>query len=203
MADRRYRDKKEKASESNCGCGCNNNGNVNEKTCGNDCGCECNAQETEDVNANEPQTEVIRSSGAEKELAEIKDKFLRLAADFENFKKRSRAEKEAIYSNAVSDTVLVILPILDSVEYALKVETNDEPFKQGVVKIVSQAEKCFSDLNIVNIGKAGEIFNPELHNAVAHVEDESLEAGVIAEVLQNGYMLRDKVIRHALVKVAN
>ena len=130
------------------------------------------------------------------------DRFIRLAADFDNFKKRSAAEKNAAYTNATADAVAELLPIIDNLERAIST-AEDSPMKSGVEMVLTQALKAFENLNVFPVGVAGDPFDPQIHNAVMHVDDESLGENVIAEVFQKGYKMGDKVIRHALVKVAN
>ncbi len=130
------------------------------------------------------------------------DRFIRLAADFDNFKKRSAAEKNAAYTNATADAVAELLPIIDNLERAISA-AEDSPMKSGVEMVLSQALKAFENLNVFPVGVPGDPFDPQIHNAVMHVDDESLGENVIAEVFQKGYKIGDKVVRHALVKVAN
>lgn len=154
-----------------------------------------------------PETEVVEdvceeSSPAEPVADEWHDRFVRLAADFDNFKKRSAAEKNAAYTNATADTVAELLPIIDNLERAIAA-AEDSPMKSGVEMVLTQALKAFENLNVFPVGNPGDEFDPQIHNAVMHVDDESLGESVIAEVFQKGYKLGDKVVRHALVKVAN
>lgn len=130
------------------------------------------------------------------------DRFIRLAADFDNFKKRSATEKNAVYANATADAVAELLPIIDNLERAIAA-AEESPMKSGVEMVLTQALKAFENLNVFPVGNPGETFDPQIHNAVMHVDDESLGENVIAEVFQKGYKLGDKVVRHALVKVAN
>ncbi|MBP3300743.1 MAG: nucleotide exchange factor GrpE [Clostridia bacterium] len=130
------------------------------------------------------------------------DRFIRLAADFDNFKKRSKAEKDAVYSNAVADAVSTLLPILDNLERAV-LAVEEGPQRDGVKMVLDQALKAFESMNVTPVGEAGDPFDPQIHNAVMHVDDESLGENTIAEVLQRGYRLGEKVVRHAMVKVAN
>ncbi len=138
----------------------------------------------------------------EKELEECKDKYLRLAAEYDNFRKRSAKEKESIYSDAVADVVGEILPIFDNLERAAIYE-DAEKVAQGLALTSKSAEAMLTKLNIEKFGAAGDAFDPNLHNAVMHCDDETLGEGVIAEVFQCGYKKGDKVIRYAMVKVAN
>ncbi len=130
------------------------------------------------------------------------DRFVRLAADFDNFKKRSAAEKNAAYTNATADAVGELLPIIDNLERAIAA-AEDSPMKSGVEMVLTQALKAFENLNVFPVGVPGDPFDPQIHNAVMHVDDEDLGENVIVEVFQKGYKLGDKVVRHALVKVAN
>ena len=132
------------------------------------------------------------------------DLLLRTAAEYENFRKRTEKEKRAIYADATAEAVKAILPIADSLEYAVKAEDGaTAEYQKGLELIQSQFNAALEKLGVSPVGEAGEEFNPELHNAVAHVEDESIAENTIVEVFQKGYMLKEKVIRHAMVKVAN
>ena len=138
------------------------------------------------------------------EVEEHKQQHLRVLAEYDNFRKRSQNEKNAIYNNAVSDTVQAILPIADNIERALSQENaSAEDMKKGVEMIENQIKACFEKLGLEEMGQVGETFDPNLHNAVAHIEDESLGENVIAAVYQKGYKLGDRVVRHAMVQVAN
>lgn len=130
------------------------------------------------------------------------DRFVRLAADFDNFKKRSAVEKTAAYTNATADTVAALLPVIDDLERAIAA-AEDSPMKEGVEMVLAKAMKVFENLNVVPVGQPGDPFDPHIHNAVMHVDDETMEENVIAEVFQKGYKLGDKVVRPAMVKVAN
>lgn len=136
------------------------------------------------------------------ELSDAKDKYLRLAAEYDNFRKRSQKEKDGIYSDAVSDTVNEILPIFDNLERAAIYE-DAQKVAEGLAITAKSIDQMLSKLKIERFGAVGDSFDPNLHNAVLHVEDESLGEGVIAEVFQTGYRLQDKIIRYAMVKVAN
>ncbi|MBQ5742928.1 MAG: nucleotide exchange factor GrpE [Clostridia bacterium] len=161
---------------------------------------------------NQPEEETVETEVAEEVCEDVEkeesiadewhDRFVRLAADFDNFKKRSAAEKNAVYANATADAVAELLPIIDNLERAIAA-AEDSPMKSGVEMVLTQALKAFENLNVFPVGNPGEAFDPQIHNAVMHVDDESLGENVIAEVFQKGYKLGDKVVRHALVKVAN
>ncbi len=147
--------------------------------------------------------EPTESERKESELAAQHDQYLRLAAEYDNFRKRSQREKDAIYSDAVSDTAKKFLPVYDNLLRALSNETTDEAYKKGVEMIQNELVKTLAGLNIAPFGAVGETFDPEKHNAVMHCEDESLGENVIAEVFQTGFTMGEKVIRFAMVKVAN
>ena len=137
------------------------------------------------------------------ELASEKDRYLRLAAEYDNYRKRSQKERDAIYGDVKADTVSKILPIYDNLSRALAIPCTDEAFYKGVEMTMNQVLDAFNKLGIKKIPTAGEKFNPDLHNAVVHVEDEALEESVIVEEFQAGFMIGDKVIRFSMVKVAN
>ena len=156
------------------------------------------AEETEKKSAEAPKAEQLKE-----QLAKEHDQFLRLAAEYDNFRKRSQREKDGIYRDAVSDTVKKLLPVYDNLQRALLSETSDEAYKKGVEMTMTELKKIFTGLGVEAFGKKGDPFDPARHNAVMHVEDESLAENVIAEVFQTGFTLGDKVIRFAMVKVAN
>ncbi len=136
---------------------------------------------------------------------EAGDKYTRLAAEYENFRRRSQKERESVYADAVADTVMGIVPIIDNLMYADRFgdTENPEKFAEGVRLILSGLPEVLGKMNISVFGEAGETFDPNLHNAVMHVEDDAYGEGEIVDVLQCGYKLGDKVIRYAMVKVAN
>ena len=138
-----------------------------------------------------------------KAQAQEHDQYLRLAAEYDNFRKRSQREKDAIYQNAVADTAKKLLPVYDNLERALKNDTTDEAFKKGVEMTMTELLKIMEGLGIKPFGAAGEPFDPEKHNAVMHIDDASMEENSIAEVFQSGFTLGERVIRFAMVKVAN
>lgn len=140
---------------------------------------------------------------AQKELAEYKDKYLRLMAEYDNFRKRSVKEKADIYPEATAKAVEAFLPMADNFERALSTETTDEKYKSGVKVIYSQLGEAFKSLGVEVIDRVGETFDPNLENAVSRIEDENLGENVVAQVFQKGYKRGDRVIRHAMVVVAN
>ena len=136
-------------------------------------------------------------------VAEQEDKFLRLCAEYDNFRKRTAKEKEGIYADATAKAVNALLPVYDNLERALKQETADEAYKKGVEMTMAGLKKAFESLGVTEIDAVGQPFDPNVHNAVMHIEDESLGENTVAEVFQAGFMLGEKVIRFAMVKVAN
>ena len=131
------------------------------------------------------------------------DRFLRLAAEYDNYRKRTAKEKEALWAQAKADTAVAFLPVYDNLERALKQETADEAYKKGVEMTMNQLKSVLEKLGITEIDALGKPFDPALHNAVMHVEDENFGENTVAEVFQAGFMLGEKVIRFAMVKVAN
>lgn len=152
----------------------------------------------------EPETEPGELEKLQAEFEAHKEQHLRVLAEYDNFRKRTQNEKNAIYNNAVSDTVQALLPIADNIERALGQENaSAEDMKKGVEMIEAQIMQAFEKLGITASGEVGEPFDPNLHNAVAHIEDENLGENVISAVFQKGYLLGDRVVRHAMVQVAN
>lgn len=156
----------------------------------------------------EAATEVImpeeETQPATSELDELKDSYLRLAAEYDNFRKRTQKERDALYALATAAAIESFLPVYDNIERALQAETTDANYKRGVEMVMKQLEETFSRLGVSKIpAERGTPFDPELHNAVMHIEDDALQAGVVAEAFQCGFRLGDKIIRHAVVKAAN
>lgn len=138
----------------------------------------------------------------EAQVAELTDKNLRLMAEFENYKKRTQKEKEMSYQFAAADTVGKILPILDTLELSLTQDATDgNAFKAGIELTVKQFHAILEKAGVTEIPALNEPFNPELHNAVLRAEDGDGESDTVVEVLQKGYMMGDRVIRHSMVKV--
>ena len=140
----------------------------------------------------------------QKELDEANDRLLRITAEYSNYKRRSEKEKQDAYLYAKADTVKELLPMIDNFERALANESEDyEALKKGVQMIFDSLTASLSKLNVEVYGEAGDIFDPNLHNAVMHIEDESLKDGEIVDVFQKGYKIGDRIIRPAMVKSAN
>lgn len=140
---------------------------------------------------------------AQEALAREHDSYLRLAAEYDNFRKRSQREKEGLYTEIKAETIGKFLPVYDNLERALKQETTDEAFKKGVEMTMTQLTGVFEALGATAFGEAGESFDPTVHNAVMHCEDENAGENTIAEVFQKGFRVGEKIVRFAMVKVAN
>ncbi|WP_160686434.1 nucleotide exchange factor GrpE [Clostridium sp. C2-6-12] len=136
------------------------------------------------------------------ELDGTKDRLLRLTAEYDNYRKRTIKEKEGIYSDAYVDVLKEIIPIIDNLERAISADGSIEDLKKGIEMTMKGCQDSFAKLGVQEIDTTGE-FDPNLHNAVMHIEDENLGNNVIAEVFQKGYKKDDKIIRHSMVKVAN
>ena len=169
------------------------------------------AQETETVQAEETAAEAApevtvedapQINWEEKYNAEH-DTYLRLAAEFDNFRKRTIKEKEASYGNGKSDAVSKLLPIYDILERAVNQPTEDDAYKKGVELTMTELVKIFTGLGVEIFGQPGDSFDPALHNAVMHVEDESLGENTISQVFQKGFKMGEKIVRFAMVQVAN
>ena len=131
------------------------------------------------------------------------DAHLRLAAEYDNFRKRTIKEKEASYGNGKADAVAKMLPVYDNLERALNQETTDAAYKKGVEMTMAELVKIFTSLGVEIFGNVGDAFDPNLHNAVMHIENEELPENSIATVFQKGFKIGDKVVRFAMVQVAN
>lgn len=190
---------------------------------------EKNVNETEEQTAVPDETETAQSADAEtaptdaapesepspeeklaaeiealkKELADEKEKYLRLDAEYYNYRTRSVKEKAEAYDNALANAVTEILSVVDNFERAMTVETADENYKKGVEMIFKQYLGILDKLGVKEIEAEGKEFDPNLHNAVSQIEDENLGENTVAAVLQKGYTIGKKVIRHAMVTVAN
>ena len=149
------------------------------------------------------QQEASECEKAQQALAQEHDSYLRLAAEYDNYRKRSQKEKDNLYTEIRSETVEKFLPVYDNLERALAQETQDAAFKKGVEMTLNQLVSVMEKLGVESFGAAGDHFDPQLHNAVMHIEDESLGENVIAEVFQKGFKVGEKVVRFAMVKVAN
>ena len=153
-------------------------------------------------NAPEATPEAPAANWEEKYNAEH-DSYLRLAADYDNFRKRTVKEKEASYGNGKADAVAKLLPEYDNLERALNQPTEDTAYKKGVELTMTELIKIFTGLGVEIFGEAGDSFDPNLHNAVMHIENEELGENVISQVFQKGFKIGDKIVRFAMVQVAN
>ena len=166
-----------------------------------------NVTEVSQETAPPQETEEISPLEAAEKLAEeFKDKFLRVSAEYENFRKRTQKEKESLFSDGKAVCAQAFLPLADNMDRAIeaaKAEDADNPIVKGMDMIFRQFEDILKSLSIEVIPSVGEQFDPEVHNAVMHVEDEESDANTIVEEFQKGYKMGDKVLRHSMVKVAN
>ena len=135
-------------------------------------------------------------------IKELEDKYLRMAAEYDNFRRRSREEKDAIYENAMADTVKELLPIIDNLDRAAGF-TEGEKILEGLVLTAKATSEVFAKMGVEEYGKPGDIFDPNIHNAVFHVDDDAYGEGEIVEVFQKGYKKGKHIIRFAMVKTAN
>ena len=172
-------------------------------------------KETKENDKKEKKTELKKLRGeleetkkaldeAKKAADEANDKYLRTLAEYDNFRKRSQIERTNVYGSAVSDTLSGLLPIIDNLQIAQKYSGGDsEKIAEGVNMILSKLPETLEKLGVKSFGEVGEIFDPNLHNAVMHEDDETKGESEIVDVLQCGYMYGEKVLRYAMVKVAN
>ncbi len=165
--------------------------------------------ETAETPAEQPQEEAPQETEPEAlealkaELAAKEDQYLRLAAEYDNFRKRTNKEKEGIWSEAKGSTITALLPIYDNLERAVRQPCTDEAYAKGVEMTLSELKKILEQQGVTEIPALGQTFDPNLHNAVMHVEDETAEENSIVEVFQAGFQTSDRVLRFAMVKVAN
>lgn len=156
--------------------------------------------------ANESK-EVPKNEELEKlkeELSQTKELLLRTAAEYDNFRKRSEREKDAAYSHAKSTTIAMILPLADSLEAASNSSNSQsEEYKKGIELLQNQLKSCFDKLSVEPFGNVGDDFDPNIHNAISHIEEDGEEENFVSTVFQKGYKIGDKIIRHATVQVTN
>ena len=166
--------------------------------------------ETEEIIEETPcevEEEVSKEEELSEKLKEQTDKYMRLYAEFDNFQKRSQREKDARYADAVIDSAALVLPIGDNLERALQTEVTSEDaikFKEGVEMVMKQFTEALEKLGVSEIKALGEQFDPNIHNAVMHIEDETTDDNTVVEEFMKGYIYKDgRVVRHSMVKVAN
>ena len=164
---------------------------------------EAEVKETQTPEATEETPETTQANPWEEKYNAEHDSLLRLAADYDNFRKRTIKEKEQSYGNGKADAVEKLLPIYDNLERALNQPTEDAAYKKGVEMTMTELVKIFTALGVEIFGEAGDAFDPNIHNAVMHIEDESLGENVINQVFQKGFRIGSKIVRFAMVQVAN
>ena len=150
-----------------------------------------------------PAEEVPETNPWEEKYNAERDAHLRLAAEFDNFRKRTVKEKEASYGNGKADAVAKLLPVYDNLERALNQPTEDAAYKKGVEMTMTELVKILNGLGVEIFGNVGDAFDPNLHNAVMHIDSDELEENTISAVFQKGFKIGDKVVRFAMVQVAN
>ena len=158
--------------------------------------------EAEETKAEETKTEAPKPDSAT-EYAALNDKYLRLCAEYDNFRKRSQKERDSLYVDIKAETLKKFLPVYDNLVRALDQSTEDEAYRRGVEMIMTQFNTTLEKLGVTEIESLGQKFDPAFHNAVMHVEDAEKGENEIVEVFQKGFIMGDKVIRFAMVKVAN
>lgn len=152
---------------------------------------------------NEETTENNELETKQQEIDELTDRYKRILAEFENHKKRSQKEREGLYNSILSDIVEVILPILDNLENAAKVETSDENYKKGIELVLKQFQDVLKSKGVEEIKALGETFDPEVHEAVSSIQDDSKGEKEIVQEYRKGYKIGTRVVRHSMVVVAN
>lgn len=160
------------------------------------------APKAEETKSEEPKAEDPKPDPTA-EYAALNDKYLRLCAEYDNFRKRSQKEKDSLYADIKAETLKKFLPVYDNLVRALAQSTEDEAYRRGVEMIMTQFNTTMEKLGVTEIESLGQKFDPAFHNAVMHVEDAEKGENEIVEVFQKGFLMGDKVIRFAMVKVAN
>ena len=151
----------------------------------------------------EAAPETVEANPWEEKYNAEHDAYLRLAADYDNFRKRTIKEKEQSYGNGKADAVEKLLPVYDNLERALNQSTEDAAYKKGVEMTMTQLVNIFAGLGVEIYGNVGDLFDPNIHNAVMHTEEEDVEESTITQVFQKGFKLGEKIVRFAMVQVAN
>ena len=157
----------------------------------------------EDVVEETPTQETPEVNPFEEKYHAEHDAYLRLAAEYANFRKRTAVEKESSYANGKADAILKLLPVYDNLSRALQQETADAAYKKGVEMTMNELVKILTDMGVEIIGQVGDTFDPNLHNAILHIEDEETPENTITQVFQQGFKMGEKMIRFAMVQVAN
>ena len=166
------------------------------------------AEEQEQVKTEAPAEETAKADAKpatdwEAKYNDLNDRYLRMAAEYDNYRKRTAREKEHLYNDAKIDTIKPFLAVLDNLERGVSQFEEGDAHRQGMELICKQFEEVLTKLNVAEIPALGEKFDPEKHNAVMHTEDETAAENTVVEVFQKGYTLGDKILRFAMVKVAN
>jgi len=164
---------------------------------------EAEAPKQEEKPAEEPKAKAEKEPDLKSQLAAEKDKYLRLLAEYDNFRRRSQKEKENIYTDVRGETLKKFLPVYDSLWRALTQTAEDDPSRKGLEMIMTQYENALSQLGVSLIEAVGQPFDANFHNAVMHVEDESVGENIVVEEFEKGFKIGDKVLRYSVVKVAN
>ena len=159
--------------------------------------------EDRQMEASEKEASPAPNDELQKKYDELYNKYLLTLAEYDNYKKRTQKEKDELYAYAVADTVGKLLPVVDNLERAVDTAEEKSPFVEGVKMILKQLFEIFEKMDISEIEAVDKEFDPNLHNAVMHVEDESAAQNIVVEQFMKGYKHKDKVIRHSMVKVAN
>ncbi len=161
--------------------------------------------QTEEAPAEQPAEQPADQTGRQAEAAqkEAEEKYLRLAAEYDNYRKRTAKEKEALWADAKVDTIKQLLPVYDNLERAMNQETSDDAFKKGVEMTMTQMKEVLEKLGVTEIPALGQPFDPNLHNAVMHIESEDFGENTISQVFQAGFQCGEKIVRFAMVQVAN
>ena len=160
-------------------------------------------EETQETVVEETPAQAPEVNEWEEKYNAERDAHLRVAAEYDNFRKRTIKEKEQSYSGGKADAVEKLLPVYDNLERALNQPTEDVAYKKGVEMTMTQLVNIFAGLGVEIFGNVGDAFDPNIHNAVMHIEDENLEENTISQVFQKGFKLGDKIVRFAMVQVAN
>ncbi len=156
-------------------------------------------EEVEETTNNENCKDVV----PKQDFEELEDRYKRILAEFENFKKRSSKERDGLYNSILSDVVEVILPVLDNLENAVKVQTGDEEYKKGIELVLKQFQDVLKSKGVEEIKTVGETFDPELHEAVSSIQDDTKGEKEIVQEYRKGYKIGSRVVRHSMVVVAN
>lgn len=171
-------------------------------------GGECDGMKNQkkEKKSDKKETEALKAEveALKKELADAKDSHLRSLAEYDNFRKRSQREKDAVYGDAKANTLALLLPVIDNFDRAAENKTDDpEVYRKGIEMIISQFSDILKRLEVERFGEVGDEFDPNMHNAVMHVENDELPANTIAAVFEKGYKMGDRILRFATVQVAN